>query len=383
MNTTWNESQAAIRSDFAEFGHRVADRASNSRKERQFDRISWDELASSSFFKLAVPKQYGGIGNGWWDFAAAFEGLSTTARDLGFLLSIIAHMGAIRIITEKGSEEQKQLYLPRLAAGVIAATAATEESGGSDVSRIQTRATGENDGFTLQGVKKHITNAPIAEIFVIVGRLSVLPEKRDMTLFILDRNNLGLTTAPAEVMFGNETSPTGDIFIKNVALSSNNIITPAGEGLQQLYSMLTLDRLLYALVSAGYLEPILSSAITRITGRQSFKKPMQEHQYVQEKIVNIKLAMETSRLLAYAALDRMLKEDTEANLMASAAKYVGCESLWTSAHEFLQLHGHYGYVTEEITNVIKDTIATRIAGGTSEIQKVNIFNQLLSLHKTL
>ncbi|WP_458127543.1 acyl-CoA dehydrogenase family protein [Pseudomonas sp. Z2-11] len=382
MDTTWNENQASIRADFATFGYRIADRASNSRRERQFDRISWDELASTSFFKLAVPKEYGGTGNGWWDFAAAFEGLSTTAGDLGFLLSIIAHMGAIRIIAEKGSEEQKQTYLPRLAAGKIAATAATEESGGSDVSRIQTKATEKGNELTLEGIKKHITNAPIADIFVIVGRLASLPEKRDMTLFILDRSSSGLTTAPAEVMFGNETSPTGDILIHNVVIGSKNIITPPGKGLQQLYSMLTLDRLLYSLVSAGYLEPILSSAITRITGRQSFKRPMQEHQYVQEKIVHIKLAMENSRLLAYAALDRMLKNHPEANLMASAAKYVGCESLWTSAYEFLQLHGHYGYVTEEITNVIKDTIATRIAGGTSEIQKVNIFNQLISLHKT-
>jgi isovaleryl-CoA dehydrogenase len=381
MDTTWSQHQLSIRNNFAEFGHRVADRASNSRKERQFDLTSWKELAASGFFKLSVPAEYGGTGATWWDFAAAFEGLSTTSGDLGFLLSIIAHMGAIRIISEKGSEEQKQIYLPRLATGTIAATAATEETGGSDVSRIKTKATEIGSSLTLNGTKKHITNAPIADVFVIVGRLASLPEKRDMTLFIIERSP-GLTTAPAELMFGNETSPTGDILIRDVTLTSRNVIAPAGEGLQQLYSMLTLDRLLYSLVSAGYLEPILSSAIARISGRRSFKQPMHEHQYVQEKVVHIKLAMENSRFLAYAALDRMLKNDPEANLMASAAKYVGCESLWKSAYEFLQLHGHHGYVTEQITNVIKDTIATRIAGGTSEIQKVNIFNQLMSLHKT-
>jgi len=146
-----------------------------------------------------------------------------------------------------------------------------------------------------------------------------------------------------------------------------------------LYGMLTLDRLLYALVAGGYLEALVKQALVHAEGRSSFGKPLAENQYIQDKIVLMKVGMEQARLLSYAALDHMLTDHPQALLMGSIAKLVGTEQLWQSAYEFVQLHGHLGYMEGPVSHVLCDTVAARIAGGTSEMQKINIFKQLQKL----
>jgi alkylation response protein AidB-like acyl-CoA dehydrogenase len=376
MRTFWSETESELREKFVELGAGIGMRASRFRQRIELDREMWAEVAAAGLFALPVAPEYGGQGKGWWSFAAAMEGLSSSAGDLGFLLSVIAHMGAIRILSEEGSEEQKRAYLPRLVAGEVASTATTEATGGSDVARIQASAREDGSALRLTGVKKHITNAPVADIFVILGRIPSLGEKRDITLFLMDREAPGLKTGPAEDTLGNTSSPTGDIILDNVLIGPGNIIGEAGDGLNSLYSMLTLDRLLYSLVAAGYLEPMVEEALRFSSQRSSFGRSLSEHQYVQDKIVLMKVSMEQSRQLAYAALDRMIHNHRDMLLMGSLAKLVGTEGLWQSAGEFLQLQGHQGYMQGLAAQILSDTAAVRIAGGTSEMQKINIFNQL-------
>lgn len=380
MRTQWSEQQSALRSRFAAFGLTVAARAEACRTARQLDFPSWQQLAEEGFFGLPVPKAQGGAGLGWWEFAAALEGLSSTAGDFGFLLSIIAHMGAIRAILRDGSERQRSEILPLLIGGDLAATATTEPGGGSDVARVQTAAAAGADGtLRLAGRKAHITNAPIAQVFLVLGRIPSLGPKKDLTLFLLERGSPGLSTEEAEVTIGNLTSPTGSIRLDDVPVDPAQILGRPGDGLALLYGMLTLDRLLYALVAAGYLEALVKQALVHAEGRSSFGKPLAENQYIQDKIVLMKVGMEQARLLSYAALDHMLTDHPQALLMGSIAKLAGTEQLWQSAYEFVQLHGHLGYMEGPVSHVLCDTVAARIAGGTSEMQKINIFKQLQKL----
>lgn len=377
MKTQWTAEQNGIRSKFAALGDGVTANFRAADDPAQFDRISWERVTAAGLWKLPIASTYGGADGTWWEFSAALEGLATTSQDLGFLLSIIAQAGALRVISSHGSEEQKRELLPRLLEGQVASTATTESHGGSDVARVRTAARNAGNRLLLSGQKAHITNAPIAEIFVILGRIPALGAKKDITLFVLERAKArGLETAEAEITLGNRTSPTGDILLKDVVIEPENILGPGGGGLAVLYSMLSLDRLLYALVAGGFAEHMLGMAMEFAGSRRTFGRPLADHQLVQDKIVGIRTNMEIARCLAYTALERMLKGQDDASLICSIAKLVGTEGLWKSSQELLQLHGHAGYMEGPVSQVLKDVVATRIAGGTSEMQKLNIFKQL-------
>ncbi|MBP3041842.1 acyl-CoA dehydrogenase, partial [Bacillaceae bacterium Marseille-Q3522] len=326
--------------------------------------------------------KYNGFGASWWEFAAALEGLALKSNDLGFLLSIIAHVGCIRVLLLNGTEDQKNYYLHQLMEGRIGATSITEATGGSDVARIRTIGKfvdSNNTRILLYGHKAHITNAPISDIIILVGRIPEIGN-RDITLFILEKNFEGLHFGEKEPMLGNRTSPTGDIVINNVELSNQSILGTAGDGLNILYNMISLDRVLYGIVAAAYMEPLLKKSLEYANNRFAFKTPIANHQYIQKKLTDIKLNIEKSRWVSYAALDYLIKGENEASLLCSAAKYIGTESLFETAQHLVQIHGHKGYIDGDITKVILDSIGTRIAGGTSDIQRINIFNQMQKIN---
>ena len=381
MRTDWTSEQEAIKTTFAGIGEQVALRVAEHRRTGEFDWQGWHAISSAGLWGLPVPSEFGGCGRSWWEFAAGLEGLSSSAQDLGFLLSTIAQAGAIYAVSEYGTEAQKATVLPRLIRGDVASTAATEPHGGSDVAQTRTAAELNGNCLCLSGRKVHITNAPIADIFVILGRIPSLGAKKDITLFLLDRQDVGLSTTNAEVMLGNRTSPTGDIVLERVPIEDGKILGRPGDGLRALYSMLGLDRPLFGVVASAYAKPLLAQALQFVRSKESFHRPLHEHQYVQDKIVQIKTSMEVTRFVSYAALERMLDDRPDASLLSSIAKLIGTEGLWQSAQEFVQLHGHEGYMDGPISWVARDAIATRIAGGTSEMQKVNIFNRIQALEQ--
>ena len=376
MQLSRTDEQQTLFERFALLGEKIAVLLQRDERAFTLNKDAWEQLSQEGFWRLPVPRTFGGHGGDWWDFVAAFEGLSTTTRDLGFLLSIVAHVGGIRVILEFGSEAQKHKYLPILVGGAVASTAITEPGGGSDVARVTTTAVRFGDKLVLKGQKAHITNAPVADLFVIVGRHAELKPKRDICLFIIERNDGCVRTDPPENMLGNPSSPTGDIHLDGVPLNETSILGTPGDGLNVLYNMISLDRLLYGLIAAAFFEPFLQEAWQRSSTREAFNRPIKEFQYVQQRLVDMKLQMETSRYLAYAALDKLINNDPYASFLCSAAKYVGTEGLWLNSQHAMLLHGHQGYMAGELSNLLKDCAGTRIAGGTSDIQKVNMFNQM-------
>lgn len=375
MNIDWNVQQQELRTRYANVGTFLRERASRTTADNEFNIQGWMELSNEGLWRLPVPDQYGGLDGTWWDLAAALEGLASTVGDLGFLLSIIAHVGCIRALLLYGSELQKARFLPDLLNSGIGATAITEEGGGSDVARIQTSANQWERGYRITGAKVHITNAPITTTFVLVGRIPQLGE-HDITLFLLSRGIPGISFGDPEQMFGNGSSPTGEIILRDVDIDETHILGSKGDGLQILYNIISLDRMLYGLIAQPYIEPYLNEALSYIHKRHAFKKALGEHQYVQKKIVDIQISLEVSRYVSYAALGKLIENHPEASMLCSIAKLLGTEGMVMAATHLMQLFGHTGYMEGHITKLMRDVMGTRIAGGTSDIQRINIFNRI-------
>ncbi|MEU4249951.1 acyl-CoA dehydrogenase family protein [Amycolatopsis sp. NPDC026612] len=384
MQITWTQEQRERREKFRRFGaEQVAPGAAERDRSGTFHSDSWKALADEGFWTAHVPVEHGGEGGSLWDFLAGLEGLALGADDSGFVLTAVAHAGLVHVLLEHGTTEQKARLLPPLMSGAVGATAATEPTGGSHVAAVHTRATVHDGGrWLLSGDKSHITNAPVADILLVVGRLDGIG-KRDITLFVVDRGMTGVSTGEPEDLLGQRTSPTGPIHLRNVPVTEANIVGPAGDGLTTLYSFLAFDRLMYGIVVASQLEALLPATIARTSSRQAFGTAIGNHEYVQDKVVAMRTTVEASRHLAYAAADALIRRDSSYNALASCAKLAASEGGVTSALELVQIFGHSGYDrTQGVERRLRDAVAIRIAGGTTEMQKKNIYKDVVERFAT-
>lgn len=379
MQITWTDDQSARRDHFYRFGvQTVAPGTVERDRSGTFNQEAWKELAAEGFWTAHVPTEYGGEGGSLWDFLVGLEGLARGADDSGFVLSAVAHAGLVHVLLEHGTAEQKQRLLPPLISGAVGATAATEPTGGSHVAAVHTRARKDpGGGWRLTGQKSHITNAPAADHMLIVGRLDGIGQ-RDITLFVFERGRHGLSAGEHEDLLGQRTSPTGTIHLNNVPVTLEDIVGQPGNGLATLYSFLALDRLMYGVVVAAQLEALLPTAVHRISQRHAFGTAIGNHEFIQEKIVGMRTTIESSRHLAYAAADALIRDDSSYSALASCAKLAASEGVVQSTIELIQVFGHAGYDrTQGIERHLRDAIAIRIAGGTTEMQKKNIYKDVV------
>ncbi|MGV9673975.1 acyl-CoA dehydrogenase family protein [Nocardia sp. NPDC003482] len=353
----------------------VAKNAETHYRNGTLDIESWRELAAEGLWRLAVPRRFGGYGGGWWDFVAAFEGIAAGGQDLGFNLSLVAQAGLIRSMLTFCTEEQIGRYLPILLDGGVGATALTETRGGSDVARVQTAAVRTADGYVLTGAKDHVTHGPIADLAFVLARVPELG-RRDITLFIVDMNDPDVHKGEIENMAGNRTSPTGPFTLDGVALGHDSVVGSPGDGLTMIYNTISLDRLLYGVLAAGYLEPVLADAFSFSEQREAFKHKIIDYQYVQARLTDMRMSIDTTRAISYTALDALLDERPEANRLCSTAKFHGAESLRAGAEHALRIKGHLGYMAGPTIQRLLDAYGCLIAGGTAEMQRKNIFNQM-------
>jgi isovaleryl-CoA dehydrogenase len=344
---------------------------------------AWQHLADSGLWTLPVPRSAGGQGRGWEAFVDAFAALAGTVDDVGLLLTAIAHAGAIRVLCTEGTEAQRARHLPVLTAGGLGSTAFTEPSGGSDVARIKATArpadgSGPAAVWRLTGQKAHITNAPRADVIVLLGRLAELAP-RDLTLFVLDAARGGLVRGPAEDMLGCGSSPTGAVVLDDVAVGPDDVVGGPGEGLAAAYRMFAFDRALYGLVAAARIRALVDWSLERTHDRRSYGVRLADHQLVQGRIADMYVASTVVSGLARDAVRAVLEGADDAALSASVAKLYATEQLVAASVSALQLHGHSGYEDGRVSRTLADGLGTLIAGGTSDIQRKHIFAQLQHL----
>jgi alkylation response protein AidB-like acyl-CoA dehydrogenase len=378
MDLSWTPGQLERRTTFRKFAERVLEPGSAARDgEARFDLDVWQQLANRGFWRAHVPKDLGGDGGTIWDFLAAFEGLAAGTSDFGFVLSAVAHAGLIHVLLTQATYAQQVEFLPPLLSGAIGATAATELGGGSHVSGITTVGRRVAGGYALDGAKAHITNAPIADWILVVGRIPDLG-RRDITLFLVPAPSPGVSKQPPEDLMGQRSSPTGGVAFRDVRIPESAVVGVPGDGLAALYSFLAFDRLLYGVAVAGTLEGPIATAMRHVRSRVAFGVPLSAHQLIQDKFVRMKTTMETSRWLAYAAAASLSTSAPDASVLASISKLVASEGMVAAGLELIQLFGHAGYERGMgMERILRDAVALRLAGGSVEMQKKNVFKYLV------
>lgn len=381
MNIKWSSRQEELKKEYANFGRQeVAPRALALAADNKFDQQSWDLLAEQGLWNLIVPMKYSGQQPNWWDFTAALEGLASTISDGGFLLSLISQAGFIRGLSALGSPSQLDRCMPSVLRGAVSATCIAEPQSGTDTGSLQTTAHGALDALTLSGEKFNIAHAPNADFLVVLGRIPDLG-KRDITLFLLHKEHEGVVRGLPEAKMGNRTLPTSWLRFEDVSLGSDDILGKPGDGIRGLGQVVGIDRIYYGWMGALLLTPLLEEASRFIQSRNSFKKPLADHQYVQQKITNALIGLSQARWVGIGALSELLEAKPSAGLEGSIAKLTGTNAMIEGARDLMALLGSRGYQDGLASHLLKDALGWVSVGGTEETHRINIFNQYMRLRR--
>jgi alkylation response protein AidB-like acyl-CoA dehydrogenase len=349
-------------------------------REGGFDRQLWQQCADFGILAMPIPQLYGGMGLGLSAMIGVMEGLGIGSRDSGLLFSLNAHLWTNSIpILEYGTEEQKQKYLPGLCNGsIIGANCASEPDSGSDVFAMRTRAVKDGDHYVLNGTKCWVTNGPVADIYVAYATIDPALGPTGITAFIIERNTPGLTVGKHAEKMGLRTSPMSEVHFSDCRVPVSQRLGREGRGAPIFECSMEWERGCILASVLGVMQRQLDECIAYARNRKQFGKSIGKFQSVANKIVDMKLRIETCRPLI-ERIGKLKDAGKKANVESSMAKLWVSESFVQSSLDAIQVHGAFGYMQEaQIERDLRDAIATRIFSGTSEIQR-NIIARGLGL----
>jgi hypothetical protein len=381
MDFEWTEEQRMYREAILRFAQReLADDLVRRDAEGVFSREAWRKCAQVGIQGLPVPKEYGGQGADPLTVIAALEALGYGCKDNGLIFSINAHMWSCEIpILHFGTEAQKRRYLPGLCDGtLIGVQGMTEPGSGSDAFSLTTRAERKGDRYVLHGAKTFITNAPVADLFVVFASTDPKKKFAGISAFLVDRDAPGLVVGQPFHKMGLRTSPMSELSFEGCEVPAEALLGRAGAGMAIFTKSMEWERGFILASAVGTMERQLERAIGYARERRQFGQPIGKFQAVAHKIVDMKVGLETSRLLLYW-MGWLMSQGKPVRLGSALTKLVLSEAFVRSSLEALGVHGGYGYMTEsELERDVRDAIASRIYSGTSDIQR-NIIAGCLGL----
>jgi len=340
----------------------------------------WKRCAQFGVQGLPIAPEHGGGGCDLVTTIAVMEGLGYGCRDQGLLFSINAHMWTNSIPIQRfGSDEQKRKYLPRLCDGsLIGANGASEPESGSDVYAMRTRAVRDGDDYVINGTKMFVTNGQIAD--VIVAYATINPEwgAAGITGFIIEKGFPGVHAGKALHKMGLRTSPMSELIFDNCRVPVANRLGREGRGVDVFNCSMEWERSCILATCLGTMRRQLEQCLAYARTRKQFGQPIGRYQSVSNKIVDMKLRLETARMLVYQ-IGWMRQNGKAADLEAAMAKLYTSESFVQSCLDAVQIHGGYGYMAEfPFERELRDAVGSTIYSGTSEIQR-NIIAKRLGL----
>ncbi|MBX7167426.1 MAG: acyl-CoA dehydrogenase family protein [Pirellulales bacterium] len=344
----------------------------------EFDLAGWRECGKFGIQGLPVPEDYGGLGLDAVTTVGALERLGYACADNGLVFSLNAHLWTAAMpLVAFGTEEQKQRYLPGLCSGeLIGGNAMSEPDTGSDSYALRTSATRQGDRYVLNGSKIWVTNGPVADLLVVFATVDRAQGARGITAFLVDKHTPGMTVGRKLDKMGLRTSPMAELFFENCEVPEQNRLGREGAGTSLFTHSMSWERGCILASAVGSMQRLLETCVQHARQRKQFGQSIGKFQSVANKVVDMKLRLETARQLLYhGAWLRSLGKS--ALMEASMAKLYLSESWVQTCLDALQLHGAAGYMTEfQIERELRDALASRIYSGTNEIQRTLIASLL-------
>lgn len=347
-----------------------------------FSRANWQKCADFGIQGLSLPKRLGGSTEEIDLLRAVFamEGFGYGCEDNGLALGLNAQMWTVQIpIFQFGNEEQHQRYLPDLASGKkIACHALTEPDAGSDIYNMKMTAQKVEGGYILNGSKRLITFAPIADLALVFA--NVYPEKGKwgVTAFVVEKDNPGYTASPVKEKMGMRTVPIGELEFKDCFVPEKDRLGGEGAGFSIMNHSLEYDRCCILASQLGAMERQLEKSIEFARDRKQFGQAIGKFQAVSHRIAEMKLRLETSRMLLYKVA--WLKHNGKSAMLdAALLKLHLSECFIESSLDAVRIRGGSGYLTEnQVERDVRDAVGGVLYAGTSDIQR-NIIASLLGL----
>lgn len=334
------------------------------------------ELGEMGLLGMSVAEEYGGTGLTGLDLVVAIEEIARVCPSVA--VSLIASNSVCGWpINNFGTEELKQRVLPRLASGEnLGAFAVTEPGAGSDAASMRSTAISDGSDWILNGEKAWITNAGVAELYVVLARTDPEAGFWGISAFVVPADSDGLSVGAPEEKLGLRASMTGSVILQDCRVEGRNLL--GGEGQGQLIAMAALDhsRVGIAAQSVGIHQRALELAIEHAQDRVQFGRPIAEFQAIRFTIAEMATRLEAARCLTRAAAAAAGSRD--AGRLASQAKLFASEAANKACWDSLQIHGGNGFSEEyEIARLYRDVRVTTIYEGTSEMQRQLIASRLL------
>lgn len=349
-------------------------------RSETFDREGWRACGRFGVLGMPIPESYGGLGLGLSALLAVMEGLGYGTRDQGLLFSINAHLWTNSIpILRFGTEEQRQRYLPSLSSGaLIGANGASEPDAGSDVFSMRTRAIRDGNHYVLTGTKTFVTNGPVADVAVVYATVDPKLGATGITAFIVERDTPGLTVSRPFDKMGLRTSPMAELVFDGCRVPATNRLGREGRGAQVFECSMEWERGCILATCLGAMRRQLEECIAHARSRKQFGRAIGKFQSVANKIVDMKVRLDTSRPLVYR-IGWLKDKNQPAMQEAAIAKLHVSECFVKSSLDAIQIFGGYGYMTEqEVERDLRDAVGSTIYSGTNDIQR-NIIASSLGL----
>lgn len=381
MDFSWTEEQLAYKKAVIGFAQKELNQGMIERDHNSnFSKDLWRKCAEFGIQGLPFPEKYGGSEADILTTMLTMEGLGYGCTDNGLIFGINAQMWSVQMpIFAFGTEEQKEKYLPLLCRGqLIGAHGMTEPDTGSDAYALRTRAERCEGGYILNGTKMFVTNAPVSDLAVVFATLDPSRGMWGITGFIIEKGTPGFTASQKIEKMGLRTSPMGELILRDCFVPEANRLGPEGAGSRIFNHSMEWERSCILASHLGVMERQLERSIQYARDRRQFGQSIGRFQSVANRIVDMKVRLETARLLLYqvAWLKKMGKS---AVMEAAMAKLYLSECFVQSGMDAIRTQGGYGYMTEsEVERDLRDAVGGTIYSGTSDIQR-NIIARLLGL----
>ena len=358
--------------------------------------MEWDEaqcaprelftkMSEIGLMGVLFPEEYGGAGMGYVEYATVIEEIARVDGSIG--LSLAAHNSlCTNHIFQYGNEAQRKKYVTPLAKGErLGAWGLTEPGSGSDASGMKTTATrrgggqGGQRGWVINGSKNFITHGVSADICVVIAITNREMRSRGISAFVVERGTKGFIAGKKENKLGMRASETASIIFEDCWIPEENLIGEVGRGFVNAMQVLDGGRISIAALALGIAQGAYESALKYSQERKQFGQPIFDFQEIQFKLADMATQIDAARLLTLRAA-WMKDNKRQTTKESSMAKLYASEIAVKVAEEAIQIHGGYGYTKDYPPEKYwRDSKLCTIGEGTSEVQRLVIARQLLSL----